>query len=79
MKWIPNELHFHKSMNIKENWENSDIIDKFILLGKGVNVIIPTDQYNKKYVYILTDTIVLGQFNESHEVWLLDVTQYKKL
>ena len=29
------------------------------------------------YIYMLTNAIVLGQFNELHDVWLLDITQYK--
>ena len=38
-------------------------------------MIIPTDKYNKN-IHILTDTIGLGQFNESHDVCLFYVTQY---
>ena len=56
-------------MSIKYNLENNDIIDKFILEGKGVNVLIPKDQYNyihNKYTHIYS--IVLVQFNQSHEV-----------
>ena len=41
-----------------------------------VNVLIPTEQY-KINKYILTNTIGLGQFNESQDVCLLDVTQYE--
>ena len=76
MKWILIEVYFLKSTSIKKNWENSDIIDKFILEGKGVNVLILTDQYNNN-IYILTNKIVLVQFNELHNVWLLDVMQYE--
>ena len=39
-------------------------------------MLIPTAQYNKN-IHIITDTIGLGQFNESQDVCLLDVTQYK--
>ena len=35
----------------ENNWEISDIIDKFILWEKGVNVLIPKVQYNKNYTY----------------------------
>ena len=45
-------------------------------MGKGVNLLIPTSQYNK-YIHILTDTIGLGQFSESQDVCLLDVTHYE--
>ena len=62
-------------MNMKNNGENSDIIDKFIQWGKWVNVLIPTDKYNNIYIYILTYTIVLGRLNESHKVLMLDVKQ----
>ena len=30
-----------------------------------------------KYTYIVTDTIGVDQFNKSHDVLLLDVTQYE--
>ena len=58
-----------------KNRENSDIIHKFILCEKGVNVLTPTAQYNKN-MHILTDTIGLGQFNKLHDVCLLDVKKY---
>ena len=57
------------------NWENSDIIDKFIMQGKGLNLLITTDQY--EYIYIITDTIFLSQVDKLHDVWLLNMTQYK--
>ena len=44
-------------------------------IWKGVNVLIPTAKYN--YINILTDTIVLIQFNKSYDAWLLNVMQYK--
>ena len=41
-----------------------------------VNVLIPTDKYNKN-IHILTDTISLGQFTKLHDVCLSYVTKYK--
>ena len=37
---------------------------------------IPTAQYINIYIYMLTNAIVLGQFNELHDVRLLGITQY---
>ena len=54
----------HKSIKMKKNRENSDIIDKFILYKKEINVLINIDQYNIKYIYMITVTICLGQLNE---------------
>ena len=39
----------------KKNWENSDIVDKLILWGKVVNVLIPTDRYNN---YINIESLI---------------------
>ena len=52
MKWIRNKVYFRKSISIKNKLENSDIVDKFILYVEGVNALIPTDQYDAKYINI---------------------------
>ena len=46
---------------MKKNRENSGIIDKFILWGKGVNFLITTAQYyNYIYMYIYSPMQFLG-------------------
>ena len=40
-----------KSIRIRNNWGNSDIIDESILQEEGVNVLIPTDRYKNIYTH----------------------------
>ena len=36
-------------MSIRKKWENSDTIDEYIIKEEGVNVLLPTAQYENIY------------------------------
>ena len=58
-----------------KNWENSDIIDKFILYWKKEQMYSFLKLNIIKSMHIHTDANGLSQFNKMQDMWLLDVPQ----